>query len=107
MIYVYSLGPIDFWAGMLSEAEYREKMHAEDVDHIDEVYIPFFDQAKELARSIGWEGDIRQGPFISALPTEDNYHPFTVIAWKQDNNGATFVASQYELPWLGKPAVKA
>lgn len=64
-------------------------------------YEAFRNQAYELAKKVGWEGDIREGPYIAGLPTHetaDDGH--IMIAWKQDNNGDTFVVSPYKLPWL-------
>jgi hypothetical protein len=60
-----------------------------------------FQHATRLATRIGWEGDFRNGPFISAMPAEhgNGYSEF-LIAWKQDNNGTTFIASPFPLLWL-------
>jgi hypothetical protein len=62
-------------------------------------------KAQELARRAHWEGDVREGsggPWFCPIPM-----PGTVeylIAWKQDNNGESFVASPFPLPWLEEDA---
>jgi hypothetical protein len=55
---------------------------------------------------LGWEGDIRGGfgdsdggPWFAPLPISNGDIAYAV-AWKQDNNGETFVASSISLPWL-------
>jgi len=69
-------------------------------------YAEFRRTAMELAREKGWEGDIRRGengPCVTALPfvdPEEYGKAYHIIAWKQDNNGQTFVASPQQLPWL-------
>jgi hypothetical protein len=54
-----------------------------------------------MALEAGWEGDIRHGsgPFVCPLPDGDCGSEY-LIAWKQDNNGSTFIASPFCLPWL-------
>lgn len=107
MILVYALGPIDFWNGWNNATDYVAETQKMDDNFNEETFQPFFEKAKALAREAGWEGDMRSGPFVSALPNDDpgSLSDF-IIAWKQDNNGSTFVASPHELPWLGKPAAK-
>jgi hypothetical protein len=106
MIVVYRIDPIDFWDGWhpLSELPLT-------VDLENGVWLPlaevdqFLARAQALARRIGWEGDIRggpgagNGPFWAPLPS-DRPGVLFMVAWKQDNNGETFVASPRELPWL-------
>lgn len=105
MVYIYALAPIDFWSGCLSEAQYLAIMERDDPKHIADVYMPFRERALAAATRAGWEGDMRQGPFISALPTDAGNHPDVVLAWKQQNNGSTFVACVHQLPWLGRPTL--
>ena len=105
-MYVYCLNPIDFWNGWhlasdvvcvdmtFDYANETVQINAED-------FFPKFTLAKFGARKLGWEEDISWGPFISALPVDDAGGPCPIIiAWKQSNNGTTFVASPFELPWL-------
>lgn len=112
MMFVYCLNPIDLWTGWLSEAEYKQQLLS-NMDHDlhavadawDE-YISFKSKAFELAKQIGWEGDIRHGetPDIAGLPSAGDGDGKVMLGWKQDNNGTTFVASPYPLPWLDRYA---
>ena len=101
-IHVHDM-PIDFWEGWLTEDQYKSQLTADDdfgrASTIAE-YEELRDEAFELARAKGWEGDIRQGPFIAGIPTGDHTTGI-MIAWKQHNNGTTFIASPLKLPWLG------
>jgi hypothetical protein len=63
-------------------------------------------KAKELANKksnwrngFGWEGYIREGPYRAPLPCGDPSCKY-MVAWRQDNNGDTFIASPFHLPWL-------
>lgn len=98
---VYSVGPIDYWLGWQSEADYLNSIAnwGDCFDHADE-YVDLKAEAFRLARLVWWEGDIREGPFVSALPFPDYNISKLVIAWKQDNNGTTFIASPVRMPWL-------
>jgi len=109
-LHVYSTGPIDIWDGWIPMLHFlsvpipnydvSEFTHA----HLNErsELVHRFCQACQLARSIGWEGDFRQGPYVSAIPAGDSEcHSELLIAWKQDNNGTTFIASPFALPWMG------
>jgi hypothetical protein len=58
-----------------------------------------WERAQFIARRVGWEGDVREGPWFCPLPAEGSDETFLIV-WKQDNNGQTFVASPYRLPWL-------
>ena len=55
-----------------------------------------------LAATLGWEGDIREGPFTTMLrdPDDRGGSSTRAIAFKQDNNGVTFVAVHSALHWL-------
>ena len=102
---VYSRNPIDFWRGWLTEKEYINKV----IDGFDVVnafvpvvaYVAFRDAGMKLALKVGWEGDIRGEVMVSALPPLDTGSDDDVmVAWKQDNNGQTFIVSPFRLPWL-------
>ena len=108
LIYVYSCLPIDFWHGwhplqsLLSRsdtARYKTGDWSLDPSEVRK----FWELAQILAKEIGWAGDIREGPFWIPLPPLTGDWTFA-IAWKQDNNGDTFVASPFQLPWLHKEA---
>jgi hypothetical protein len=102
MLYVYHCGPIDCWAGW---RPLRELL----IQDADGVELPGpqhvqqrWELAQDLAKRIYWEGDVRSsegGPWWTPIPWETGDWEY-VIAWKQDNNGSTFVASPVQLPWL-------
>ena len=65
-------------------------------------FLKDFEEAKELAKKAGWEGDYRSGnePRIFWLPEENSFE--YAFVWKHDNNGDTFVISPRPLPWLSE-----
>jgi hypothetical protein len=57
-------------------------------------------KAQEYAKAkLLWEGDMTVGPRFAALPNGE-YDNALMIAWKQANNGTTYIVSEIELPWL-------
>ena len=103
---VYSIPPIDYWSGWQKpERVFRLRIHwPAGGQHDAYNWRPLWEEAQELAHQVGWEGDVRpgEGPFVTVLPCANNSLAPVVIAWKQENGGATFVASEIELPWLNK-----
>lgn len=100
---VYALPPIDFWEGWTAERTFMASCLSDlNVDwglmRLGE-YAKFRRDAMELAKRAGWEGDIRDGPYVAALPNGDCESPL-MIAWKQSSNGDTFIVSPLLLPWL-------
>jgi hypothetical protein len=99
---VYQTGPIDWWEPWRLLYPTLAKMaKGENADTVIEI-LKDLGLAFELARKMDWEGDIRTGsggPYITALPNTDGGIQY-VLAWKQDNNGTTFIASPVELPWI-------
>jgi len=108
-ICLYEVGTIDFWQGWLDEEAYKQQLHdMSDDDRSLEAFMVFRGRAFDGALRIGWEGDIREGPFVGALPIYESGRLSPVLmAWKQDNNGTTFAASPFPLPWLGVAAMRA
>lgn len=106
MMFVYGRSAIDFWPGWLTEAEFKASVErafysGEDRSFVWAEYVKFRDRAYAVAKTIGWEGDIREGPYVAGLPPEEETSSSDfVIAWKQDNNGDTFIASPRQLKWL-------
>lgn len=101
---VYMIDPIDFWVGWMTENEFKANIDLRywgpnERKHAWNEYLTLKWKALGAARNVGWEGDIREGPLISAIPSADGDVRY-IIAWKQDNNGTTFVATPYPLPWL-------
>ena len=56
--------------------------------------------ARQLSSPWTWDGEFREGPFVEGLPGCRNIELAYVIAWRQDSNGTTFIASPEELSWL-------
>lgn len=105
-MFIYSQAPIDHWQGWLTVPEAAAKLcGGNNTEDALRCLADTLQEAKQLAKVAGWEGDMREGPYITVLPNNDNTVA-CVIAWKQDNNGETFVASPYQLPWLGNPMAK-
>lgn len=104
-IYVYKKGPIDDWSGWLTYDEYI-KIAKSRMSDLNEAALAakissLRKDAERLAKEIGWEGDFSMGPFYSAIPgTDGNPDSCLLIAWKQPNDGTTFVASPFRLTWL-------
>ena len=114
-MFVYSLSPIDDWRGWqkpedLFRATIDTSPDANPAGK-DEPLGAFephrwaraWTSARAAARKLQWKGDIRPGggPYITILPAaEPGGLPLFVIAWKQQDNGTTFVASPVRLPWL-------
>jgi hypothetical protein len=109
-IYVYYCPPIDWWVGWMTETEFLNHRMTNDYwdPHIHRTnpvvtdYVTFTTSAYQLAKEVMWEGDMRDGPYVAGLPDPDAGGWCFVVAWKQDNNGTTFVASHRELEWLKK-----
>jgi hypothetical protein len=106
-MYAYSLAPIDVWAGWVKQETFKSEIgivfQGEDVSGALADYESRLEEAKGLAEKLGWEGDIKEGPYIAALPSEKGGS--YLIAWKQDNKDATFLFSPFELPWLKAKSV--
>ena len=101
-MHVYHMSPIDHWAGWQHPADVFAPVEESHDRHTIPQWEDAWDQARELARQIGWEGDVAIGPRVSMLPADDFKPAPFIIAWKQSNNGSTFVASPFPLPWLSE-----
>lgn len=104
-MYAYDVGIIDFWNGWTTESQYFDWLEEQESDGFSagtrSEYEALRSEAFELARKIGWEGDVVQGPFVGGIPTGISGQDGRImIAWKQHNNGITFVVSPIHLPWL-------
>lgn len=102
-LFVYAVPSIDYWEGWIAEKDFMLScLQDATVDwglmRLGE-YAELRRHAMALAKRAGWEGDIRQGPYVAALPNGDCESDL-MIAWKQDNNGETFIVSPLLLPWL-------
>ena len=104
----YSIPPIDLgWERLQTVEEVAANMAEEKASGIVYDQPSFFDlekffadveQARVLARRVGWDGDYRDRPRVFWLPDEDDFSYGFV--WKQDNNGTTYVITPHPLPWL-------
>ena len=68
-------------------------------------YGQFRKDAFHIADKIGWEGDISQGPFITGVAASDGGDSQIIMAWKQSNDGATFIISPNKLQYLEREAL--
>jgi len=56
----------------------------------------------DAADAVGWRGTMRHLPSVGALPTPPATTPYLIV--KQDDNGATFVITAAETPWIAAHA---
>ena len=105
-MFVYAISPIDFgWEHCPTVSEFAGQIARLEFDNIGygsrgdfDEFVKNFEKAKELALAKGWEGDIRGEAHVFQVPVEGAFA--YGFAWKQDNNGDTFVISPVELPHL-------
>ena len=106
-LFVYGMEPLDCWDGWTLATDYKfaPSVYFPDLScghwltkkEFDAVYS----EAQILAKMEGWDGEVRDGPYISGIPAfPGDGCPQFLIGWKQDNNGTTFVASPIPLKWL-------
>lgn len=109
-LFVYAVTPIDHWAGW-SEPTQALSDFFDELNRPDPIererYEDMLLAAQRLAHSLGWDGTFRDGPFVAGLPMPEADEFGFMIAWKQDNNGTTFVASPIPLPHLAGFGAKA
>ena len=110
-LYVYRVDPIDFWHGWMEADKYIAQIAAyatetDDWSPVDN-YRAMMKAGQEAAYKLNWEGDMRDGTYISGLPGRNSGEDGNImIAWKQDHGGVTFVISTILLPWLLGDAVE-
>ena len=100
---IYCLPPIDQWSGWQKPDKVFTGIEDDDGDtHPAFEWEPLWKEAQLMAVEMGWEGDVREGPYVTVLPRKpgDYWPGYVVVAWKQDNNGTTFLASPIRLEWL-------
>lgn len=115
---VYAISPIDWhWEHLQTVEDFARKISGKnlalrlgrdgDIVIDDEYYgedisldefLDDWKSAREAAHSEGWEGDFRQGPVVFWIPDDTNFR--YGFAFKQDNNGTTFIISPVRMPWL-------
>jgi len=129
MIYVYAINTIDFGEKILtSVSEFRNQLiNQEDPDIIirpphscilletmrrdrggKKLHVMFFEFCLACAHAADhceWDGDFGGfEPGVFVVPGENSF--YWGIAWKQCNNGTTFVCCEIELPHLDEIAFK-
>lgn len=94
-LWCYATGPIDFWDGCVDKTKFLKSMTCtrSDLNRIEGAALGAF-------RLLGWEGDVRSGPYFFALPDPPNCTMQLGLAVKQDNGGRCFFASPFRLPYL-------
>ncbi len=103
--YAYKIAPIDVgFDHLVSVDDYILYLARYEVNRLLD-FISSWDFAKNLAIDAGWEGDIREGPFVFFLPFPDSSEMSFAFIFKQDNNGDTMVVSP--VSWNGylNPAI--
>lgn len=105
-MYVYEAEePIDYCMGMTLLKDYI-KLSCDNRKESKLCYLPYLHLQKFLINSFmavkcavtSWEGDIRgDNIYISAIPIPGN-ETLKILVFKQDNNGSSFIASQFPLP---------
>ncbi|QIG53902.1 hypothetical protein G6N82_06805 [Altererythrobacter sp. BO-6] len=107
----YYISPIDFgWEFLPSVHDFAARLAQDDLDirlgrtlygqpRLDR-FLADFEQAKELATQVGWEGDFRGDPCVFCIPIENEI--VYGFVWKQENNGDTLVVTPTPLPWLNE-----
>ncbi len=90
--FYHMIYPIDWWEGWRHWDTLSFDIHHDGEEALKDIKAAFID--------LGWEGDVRDGPYVTVIPTDDSYDPQYIVAFKQDNNGETFVASPIPLEHL-------
>jgi hypothetical protein len=91
------LTPLETFVQKVRDAGQDPKLQEDEAFSVDEI-LADWEHAKALAHDKGWEGDFRVGPYIFWLPTETGFT--YAFAFKQDNNGTTFIVSPVQLQWV-------
>lgn len=92
VFYVYQCAPLDYGWDLMQVA-------CDEDDALQAIL-----EAAE--RSAGWEGDFAQVPRVFAVPNPESNEVSFGYAWKQDNNGTTFVAAPFAMPHLGTDCIE-
>ena len=94
--YVYAIKAIDSrWTSLPT---YEEYLLTSDGRSAIKKLASQVSEARREAAKIGWEGTDESDMHVFFLPSENEF--VFGFAWKQVEDGTTFVVSPYELPWL-------
>lgn len=103
-MHYYETSPIDSFFGMLTLDEFFCQVQKEIPDELEFIKDSTLNALKETEEFFRynsmWEGDVRSGPFVFAIPDPDNASYREAFVWKQRNNGTSFIASPCPIPWL-------
>ncbi len=106
--FVYEFPPIDWFEGSLTLEQFvKEHVGTEDVTSVISVTAKIMEdivspRLSAIAEHTHWEGDMREPMRFIGLPNPDYGNLELALLIKQDNNGTTFLASPFELPWLAE-----
>jgi len=108
---VYHCDPIDVGWNHLEPVKSVADRLPEGDDESKERFIADYWKVMVFAkRHLYWEGGFRKGhePRVFWMPEPDEYRFAYCFAWKQDNNGSTFLAVPIHLalPWLERCGFK-
>lgn len=101
-LFCYNTGPIDNFYGLHTFESLEEEMGGpcresvnirSELDRLLGACLPAF-------RDLGWEGDCNLGPGFFMLPDPEGATFQWGVAIKQGNNGQSFIASPFPLPYL-------
>ena len=101
-IYVYAIDPIDHWVGWFTESDFIKSLDNSEFNWFKSVledYQAFKQQALDQEHDVGWEGDMGEGPYVAGIPSSGG-ELRVMMAWKQESNGTTFIASPVKLEYL-------
>ena len=108
-MYYYETSSVDYFFGMLTFDEFCSQVQkeTEDCEQIIGYTQDKLKEAEEYFRfNSMWEGDIKSGPVIFAIPDPDCASYREGFVWKQHNNGTSFIASPCPIPWLEEYRLK-
>ena len=112
--HLYAVPPIDWWGGWTPLDEYLasvpDGLNMEDSTSTCVRYTAMV--CRVMDEAVDYAGpdavDIREGPYIAGFPqcNADYGDDVVLLAWKQDVNGTTFIASPSVLPHLHDDALE-
>jgi|TARA_R100000084_G_scaffold95393_1_gene49196 hypothetical protein len=98
-MFTYELAPVDNFYGSVPLGDYLNEIKFLDRQFYDKELI--YRLVSRMETIPLWEGDVTDGVYVFSLPGPNGDLSLSIgIVWKQENDGATFVVSEIELPWL-------
>lgn len=108
--FLYCIDPIDFWEGWTTLEDFiktkRDWFEGSPCRRASANMDRLFEGFYLAAKHGGWEGDVSNGPFVSGIPSGDSGNSSFMWAWKQSNNGTTYIYSPINLEWLNRNLVE-